>query len=294
MLENPRALLFAQVRKLRDDLFRKMKAEGVPYEERIEKAKDVTWPKPLAEFVRETFELFLEHHPWAAEDPVRPKSVAREMVESYASFDSYVREYGLQRMEGLLLRYLGQVFQALNQTVPDVLKTEDVHDVLAYLRTEVARVDSSLLSEWESLVRPDPVAPGAPEAPRRLDLALTPKALRARVRAEMRSLVRALAAGDLDEAARWLRPPEEGGWSVEELGSALAPFLKEYGDVAFDPAHFQADRTVLTQEGPRRWRVQQVLPDPSGEDTGYLEGEVDLSEASNPEGPLVRPLTIRT
>ncbi|MDJ0788525.1 MAG: DUF3516 domain-containing protein [Myxococcota bacterium] len=294
VLEDPRAILFAQVRKLRDALFQQMKAEGVPFEERIEKSEQVTWPKPLAEFIRETFEVFVVHHPWAEGDAVRPKSVAREMVESYASFDGYVREYGLQRIEGLLLRYLGQVFQALIQSVPDAAKTDDIHDVIAYLRTEVARVDSSLLSEWESLVKPDAAAaPGVEPAPPRLDLALTPKAFRARVRAEMRSFVRALASDDLEEASRWLRPHDDGGWSQEELEEALAPFLQEHGRVVFNPREFQADRTVLTQEGPRRWRIQQVLPDPSGEDSGCLEGEVTLEEGRDPEAALVRPLTIR-
>ena len=63
--------------------------------------------------------------------------------------------------------------------------------------------------------------------------------------------------------------------------------------MVFNPHEFRADRTVITQEGPRRWRIQQVLPDPSGEDAGCLEGEVALEEAHDPAGPLVRPVTIR-
>jgi len=35
-----------------------------------------------------------------------PKSVAREMFETFQSFHDYIREYDLQRVEGLLLRYL--------------------------------------------------------------------------------------------------------------------------------------------------------------------------------------------
>ena len=47
-----------------------------------------------------------------AED-VRPKSVAREMYERGSSFDDYIRDYGLQRSEGVLLRYLNDAYKTL-------------------------------------------------------------------------------------------------------------------------------------------------------------------------------------
>ncbi len=293
VLENPRQILYAQERKLRDALFAKLKAEGVPFEERVAKVEAVGWPKPLAEFVHETFSVFVEHHPWASENNVHPKSVAREMVEGFQSFEGYVRAYGLQRVEGLLLRYLGQVHATLARTVPDAAKTDDLHDILAYLRATVARVDASLLEEWENQLRPGQTqAEAEPAAVPRLDLALTPKAFRARVRAEMRSLVRALADGDLAEALVWLRAsgtPE--GWDESRLDEALAPLRAEHGTVVFDPRRFQADRTVITPTEPRVWRVQQVLPDPSGLDNWCLVGEIDLRQGE-PEGPLVRPLEV--
>ena len=37
------------------------------------------YPKPLAEFVYETYNAFRVPHPWVGQDNVRPKSVAREM-----------------------------------------------------------------------------------------------------------------------------------------------------------------------------------------------------------------------
>ena len=46
---------------------------------------------------------------------IQPKSVAREMFETYTSFDDYVRRYGLARSEGALLRYLVQVHDTLRK-----------------------------------------------------------------------------------------------------------------------------------------------------------------------------------
>jgi len=291
VLEDPRALLFAQVRKIKSDLMARLKAERVPFEERLAQLDQVRHPKPNAEFIYRTFHDFALEHPWTSEADVRPKSVAREMVEGWSSFDDYVRHYALQRSEGLLLRYLSQVYSALSQTVPDRAKTEEIHDILAYLRAMVARVDSSLLQEWERLLHPAPAA--AAPVPPPPDLALTPKAFRARVRAELGNLVRALAHGDLEEALCWIRHEPDDPWTPARLTEALAPFHAEHARIAFDPRSRSAHRTRIQSTGPRRWVVQQVLPDPSGDDLWYLEGEVDLRDETDPEEPLVRLRAVR-
>ena len=154
VLEDPVPILRQQVAKLKTELMAQLKAERVPYEERIEKLDEVEHPKPNAEFIYATFEIFAERHPWTSQESIRPKSVAREMVESYSRFDSYVQLYGLQRSEGLLLRYLGQVYRTLSRSVPDAAKSDEIHDILAYLRTMIERVDSSLFEEWERQLHP--------------------------------------------------------------------------------------------------------------------------------------------
>ena len=50
--------------------------------ERIEKLDQVEHAKPNAEFIYASFEIFAERHPWTSQESVRPKSVAREMVET--------------------------------------------------------------------------------------------------------------------------------------------------------------------------------------------------------------------
>ncbi len=296
VLEDPWAILRQQVAKLKTELVTRLKAERVPYEERMEQLDEVEHPKPNAEFIYQSFEIFAERHPWTSQENIRPKSVVREMVETYASFDDYVKLYGLQRSEGLLLRYLGQVYRTLSRSVPDPAKSDEIHDILAYLRSMIGRVDSSLFEEWERQLRPQLEPTEVAEAPAlpKLDLALTPKAFRARVRSEMRELVRALSEGDYEEAARWVRQDPDDPWDADRFAEALAPFHEEYERVLFDPGARQAHRTAIRQTAPRIWEVQQVLADPEGDDIWSVQGEVDLSGETSPDHPLVRVRAIAT
>ncbi len=286
VLEDPVAILRAQVRKLRRELLAKLRAERVPFEEREAQLAEVTHPKPDVAFIEATFAIFAEGHPWVGRADIRPKSVAREMVEGFQRFDTYVRHYELQRVEGLLLRYLGDVYATLQRNVPDARKSEDVHDILAYLRTLIARVDSSLLEEWESLLHPS--APRAVETAPRFDLAITPQAFRARVRSELHALVRALAEGDYEEAARWVRQDPDDPWDAARFARELAPFLAEHERIVFDPEARKAHHAVLKPTGPRTWDVSQALQDPEGDGLWALHGEIDLRGEHAPEGPLVR------
>ena len=70
------------------------------YDERMAELEKVEYPKPNRDFVYATFNEFAAKHPWVGAENIRPKSVAREMVERVMTFDDYVREYELQRSEG--------------------------------------------------------------------------------------------------------------------------------------------------------------------------------------------------
>jgi hypothetical protein len=293
VVDDPVPILRAQLSRAKDELVARLKAERVPYEERMAKLEELTWPQPEAEFVRATFELFAAQHPWVSEARVHPKGVAREMLEGYESFDNAVRRLGIQRSEGLLLRYLGEVLRALERSLPDAGKTDAVHDVLAYLRELVRHTDASLLAEWEAR------ASGKPASEARSDTQTSgvdrwsTRAFQARVRTELQSLVRALAHGDYEEAARWVKQDPDAPWDASRFATELAPFLAAHERVAFDPTARRADQTVLRSVAPLVWRVQHVLPDPTGENTGYLEGEIDLrGGAVADEGALVHLLAI--
>ena len=283
----------------------------MPYEERLERLEQVTWPKPHAEWIYDTFNAYATDHPWVQGEAIRPKSIARDMAERYASFTEYVYELRLQRLEGVLLRYLTQAYKTVLQSVPADAYTEPLWDVVAFLRAMLARVDSSLVTEWERMVAGD-ATPDEEFVPRPVDISTDKRAFRARIRAELHALVRALSREEWDEAAAWLRDPQDDTrprWDAEALQAALVPFVEEFGALGFGADARLAWRTQVTPEGPHRWRVRQILvpavraedlyEDPEAGEDGQeaeaawsIEGVVDLTGDTNPEGPLVELIAI--
>ena len=77
------------------------------------------------------------------------------MYERAMTFTEFVSFYELARTEGIVLRYLASAYKALDHTVPDDLKSEDLQDLIAWLGEMVRQVDSSLLDEWEQLANPE-------------------------------------------------------------------------------------------------------------------------------------------
>ncbi|MDJ0866794.1 MAG: DUF3516 domain-containing protein [Myxococcota bacterium] len=296
VLEDPRAILQQQVNKAKAELVARLKAERVPYEERMEKLEQVTHPKPNAEFIYASFREFSEKHPWVGDQNIRPKSIAREMWEAYDDFPDYVQRYGIQRSEGLLLRYLSQVHNTLAQSVPEASRDAELFDVIGYLRAMLGRVDSSLVEEWESRMQPGAPARAdrPPPPPRKLDLARHPKALAGRVRAEMHQLVRALATGAWEDAAACVRPDPEDPWDAARFEAALAPFFAESERLIFDARARRNEHTLIKPLGPRRFAVHQVLLDEREEGLWNVEGEIDLGADAAPEGPLVAVRRIGT
>lgn len=293
ILENPRVILRRQVDVAKTNLINALKAEGVEYDERMEKLEKVSYPKPLADFIYETFNAFASHHPWVGAENIRPKSIIREMYERYCSFGDYVREYGLQRSEGILLRQVNQTYRVLLQTVPDAAKTDGVLDVIGYLRAMLGRVDTSLLEEWESLVSGE-VEPGAeveddgPIAPKPFDPVQDPRGFIARVRAELHAIVRSLAQGDYEEAARGIRHREGyPEWTAESLQEAMAPYFEDHEKILFDPRARAPSLSVVRKRDGNVYTAQQVLYDPAEDLDWMLDGEVVVDADMRADEPLI-------
>lgn len=281
ILEDPRPVLQAKLARARRDLIARLKAEGVPYEERLARLDELELERPLEELLDATFPGFVERHPWLSREHIRPKSVAREIFENYWSFSGYVRHYGMSRYEGVLLRYLSQVGATLWRGLPPEARTEELLEAMAFFRGMVARVDSSLLEEWESRRegRPGEAAAAPPPAPASLEPA--------RVRAELLRLVRALAEGDFEEAISCLRPGGSVDWDAEALRAAVAEFESSVAPIRFEARVRHRDSSSLRRLGPRRIAFQQVLPDAEGEDLGCLQGVAELAPEDPPEAPVL-------
>ena len=65
--EDPMPILIAQEQKRKRELLARLKAERVPYEERISRLEEVSWPKPEAEFIYRTFRISSFTHGCASE-----------------------------------------------------------------------------------------------------------------------------------------------------------------------------------------------------------------------------------
>ena len=294
--ENPDVILWKQLDRARGEAVAEMKARGMEYDERMAELEKVEYPKPNRDFTYATFNEFAAKHPWVGAENIRPKSVAREMVERFMTFADYVREYELQRSEGLLLRYLSESYKTLAQTVPEGYRDEALDDVLAFLRATVRGVDSSLLDEWERMRDADyqPLPQAAPERP----LGPPPiwadeRAFKARIRSELHRLLVALARKDWPAALAALRDPE-GSWTPASLEAALAPYFAEHPRIDVTPAARRPDRTHLSAGGDRRWEAVQQVVDEAGEADWALFCEVDLTRPFEADRPLVSLVRVGT
>jgi len=291
--ENPGVILAAQTRRARDDLMAEMKASGVEYEERMERLARVEHPKPNRDWIYANFDEFRTRHPWVGSDNVAPKSVVREMYERAMTFGEYVHDYGLKRSEGVVLRYLSDVYKGLQQNVPEELRTPELDDVIAWLGALIRQVDSSLIDEWERLLHPDEVEaaeavrPTLPTGERSIvdDHRVFGIMVRNKVfdwvqRLSRRSGYDELVA-DAADRERWR--------SGEDVVEAMAPYRAEFGDVLVDAnaragERFRFDRTTR--------RVIQVLHDPEDANEWRIEALVDLDASRAEDRVVLRLVTI--
>ena len=293
ILEDPDIILRKQVDKMKQELVAQLKADGIQYEERMERLEEITHPKPLSDFLYGTFNRFRGEHPWVGGHDVRPKSIAREMHEGYMSFADYVKKYGLQRSEGVLLRYLSQLYKTLDQSVPEYAKTAEVWDALGYFRALIHHTDTSLLEEWESLLHPELRLQRlqrhqAAEALWLKQLLADPKAFSARMRAELHLVVRALAEKEWEDAAAAVLQDPEDTWTAERFEESMKPFYDEYGELVFTPEARRHQHTHIREVDERVWEVAQTILDPQGDNLWAVQGIVDLRDPDVMDGPLVK------
>jgi hypothetical protein len=280
ILENPRPVLFAQLDKLKGETIEALKAQGMEYEQRMEELEKLEWPKPNRDFIYDTFNAFALRHPWVGEENIAPKSVAREILERFCSFHDYVRDMGLQRFEGVLLRYLSEAYRALNQSVPTRFRSEAVEDLAAALGGVVRTVDSSLLEEWEEMRAPTVVVGADPAAafakkPRSPDA--DPRAFTARIRAELHRLLGALARRDFEQAQSALRDGESAAWTADRLAAEMAPYFDEHKEIVVTPLARSPRNTTLTSIAPHIWEAQQKIVDPAGDEDFAIHTRIDLT-----------------
>lgn len=289
-LDDPRQILAAQQNKARGEAVAQMKADGVEYEDRMERLMDVEYPKPLEELLFHAYGLYRKSHPWVGDHPLSPKSVIRDMYERAMTFTEFTSFYELARTEGIVLRYLASAFKALDHTVPDDLKSEDFQDIIAWLGEMVRQVDSSLLDEWEQLANPE--VETAEQAAERADqvrpVTSNARAFRVLVR---NAMFRRVELAALDKVEELGAMDADSGWDEDAWGEAMDAYWDEYDDLGTGP-DARGPKLLQIQEDAEHglWKVRQTFADPNGDHDWGISAEVDLA-ASDEEGRAVVRVT---
>jgi hypothetical protein len=196
--------------------------------------------------------------------------------------------------EGVVLRYLSEVYRTLVQSVPAKYYTEELTDIVSYLRATLQRVDNTLVQEWESMMLGRDADQADSSEPRAgFDLVHDEKAVRACIRADLHLLVKALSERDYTEAVSLVQRDPEDPWTEERFERALAPFFAEHERLVFGSEARRSDKTLISALPDQRYRVQQILVDDSEDNNWYLEGEVDARAPISRDEPRLRLREIR-
>lgn len=299
ILEDPAVILRKQLDKVKDEAVRSMKEDGVDYETRMDELEQLEYPKPEREWIYQTFNEFAEQHPWVGEENIRPKSIAREMFEEHSSFEDYIKKYGLMRSEGVLLRYLTQVYRVVLNTIPQQFRTAAVEELIIYLREVVRQTDASLIEEWEQLCRLQQMdgqvvsesidkpqvtlaeaensrqsGSGAPQLDevQRLNL----------IRHEVFRFLRLLANRDYAglvaafDVSCWLG---EERFPLREIEMRMAAYFADGRQIRLDPAARGKELTkVIKGPSKENYRIEQVLVDTHESNDWVASFEVSFDE----------------
>ena len=274
-LEDPWQILRVQQKRARDEALAAMKAEGIDYDERVERLAEVTYPKPLEDLLSRAFATYCEQVPWARDYELSPKSVLRDMLETASDFKGYVSGFGMSRSEGTLLRYLSEAYRALSRTVPADKVDDRLREIIDWLGFTVRTVDSSLVDAWEAageegLEAAPPTAEDAVVRDRRAVTLLVRNALWRRVRCLAHRDTRALGDADLD----W-------GWGERRWRAASDAFFEAHGYVNLDADARSAKFFSIDdkdEQADHVWHVSQTVSDSDDDHDFRILADVLLDE----------------
>jgi len=285
ILENPDLILRKQLDRLKGQKLYELKLAGVEYEERMEELEKLEYPKPNREFIYETFNRFAASHPWVGQENIRPKKIARDLYEQFMTFEEYIRDLELQRVEGLLLRYLSETYKVLVQTVPESERTDEIIAMIEYFGAMIRAIDASLLEEWERMRKPKSAVAQAAAVPvqsaETTDITRNKREFTVMVRNAVFRLLRLIGGRNYEGAlaALAVAVPDESGeiknWTADDLGAALAAFYEGHAYIATD--HQARDPRHLTiKVEADKWVLEQTITDPDQHNDWIINLVVDL------------------
>lgn len=306
ILENPDAILRIQQNKARSAKMDELKAQGMEYNQRLEEIEKVEYPKPLRDFIYDTFNEFAAVHPWV-DINIEPKSIAREMFEDFSTFSSYVKKYNLERIEAILLRHINSVYKVLSQTVPDSFKNDELCEMEEYLADVIRRTDSSLLEEWEKMAHPEEyrqkleaepeseIAFGEDKAT--ADITYDKKRFLNMVRQRIFQFMSLLQKKAFNEALDVLAADAPIGqivadsanvpWTELRFIEIMAAFAAEHEKFYLDASARANQNTIATYEGSML-KIRQMLQDAREFNDWSIDFEIDLEACREAKMPLLK------
>ena len=276
ILEDPLPVLLAQQDAERRTLLQELKAEGVDYYERTKMIEEVSWPKPFAAELENLLQIYAKERPFVKVYELSPKSVVRELYETGATFSEFIAKYRLERSEGIVLRYLFDMYRTLKRTIPKDLFTPELTAVSQWLNALIRGIDSSLVDEWEALINPNLKASEEDREIRSRDeeLSINRAVLVRMVKAAMWRRVEDFA---FEREEKLAELDEKSGWDVERFAKALDEYFDRHDYVVID-ADAKSAKFIRFNFESDTWIVTQTIADPEGDNDFVMQAVVDLAQ----------------
>ena len=281
ILEEAEMVRRKQLARLKNEAIAEMKAQGIDFEERQARLEEMRPPEPEnAEWIEANFAEFAKKHPWVCGEKVHPQTIVLEMFAECYSFSGYIKLYGLERIEGLLLRHVNSVYKVLAHTVSQKYKNEEILETQDYLREMLQRVDSSLLDEWQRMQNPEFALPEEKEEP------LPPFAVSERmVKALVLQFLVAWNKDDFAAAAACFEPSEE--FSEKSLAALRKQYTETHGELRMDAEGRSNKHTEIKKNGDT-WEVSRMLQDYEEQNDWEILFSVDLALSKREERLVIR------
>jgi len=313
IIDDPKEVLNAQRRKLRDERRRELWSPGMSMEDTNamqDELEAITHPQPMAEELQVWFRHWNDRHPFIADREPSPKSVARDLLQRGLTFGEYVHEHDLVHHEHNLYHYLADVQRVLARAVavetrtqddpnaaPDptnVARRESIERLLDDLAALVETIDSSVAEEWARHgVDPDSITAqitgGSAASTARAEAAAA-RAESARFNGLLRRMVRTRAFNwVLALAARNHAALANDGLTAEEIGQQIEPYWSAFSEILVTPDARGPDLFDFEVDADNRTgRIRQWILDPEEERQWFIEGSVDMAASREAGEPVMR------
>ncbi|MGB0647523.1 MAG: DUF3516 domain-containing protein, partial [Bradymonadia bacterium] len=269
--ENPMPILYAQRKKRRGEVVEALKQEGVPFEERMERLEHVSWDiPPCDEQLTAMYRHYCDMKPYLAEDLFQSKSIARHLLESGATINEFIRDYGLKRAEGTVVRYLSQTVKVIKQTLPANLTSSALLECVSELEALIRQVDSSFIVD-PMATQPKPDLKQQPLPPFSFSDA------KKHIRRTVHQILNAWQANQFERIADRFVGEDGETLSTEQIQPSLDAYEAVHGDFRLTPAFRDISALIVKEDAAQSWTFTQHLGQDASDEDWYLIGRLVAS-----------------